>query len=81
MQAGVEFKENEEGKLFLDDDGVEVYDILVNVCNLGDVINVFNRIAQRVIELQVEHVIKEFGSLQEHCHEGDWIDLVISSKQ
>jgi hypothetical protein len=49
MEAGVGFEEDKEDKLFLDDNGVKVHDILVKVGDLGDVVNDFDGRAHGVI--------------------------------
>jgi hypothetical protein len=42
MEVGVGSEEDKEDKLFLDDNGVKVNDILVEVGDLGDVIDDFD---------------------------------------
>jgi hypothetical protein len=43
MEAGVGFQDNEISKLFLDDVGLQVHGILLDVvANLCDIANVFN---------------------------------------
>ncbi len=67
-------------KLFLDGIGLQVHGILVNVGNLGNVTDLFNRRACGIIGLDMSIGVHHQSGLKDHSKGFNWVDLVIGSK-
>ena len=82
MKTGVGFQYNEISKLLLDDVGLQVHDILLDiVANLRDVANVFNWGTHWIDQLDMSLRIKQMGCLQNHAYSRNRVDFVISGER
>ncbi len=83
VEGSVGFEGDEKDELFLGGDGLQVHDIFFNVScgDLGDVVDLIDGGTQGVVGLDAGRGIKQEGSLKEHFHKRNRVDLVVGGKR